>query len=458
VPCYLSDLYQPGSSWFWQQIYLDGDSYFGTNIVNSNATPISLDSVISSSRLTHTDIFFGSLCSNGSYTPVFTAACTAPKTITNSLIRDMSYTGTGNDSFTAGATVKNVYWDGLGTNYGSLTAANIAGGSWSYAVLAEDADACDESGINLGPGVLAPAADHIYNLCSATPSGGIPVGIGWPTHASWGTVSLSNVIFDNETNSTGHCIIPYGSAQENGYAMNMSFVTVLPTINGNGGCGLDTWSSGCFAAPVTSITHALQPATGLSTEGTFYACEGSGVATTVPLLSVFKGNIWLDSNVRNGNPLNFGTHTGDASQPANVATPSGIDYNTNYNFQPFATTPYTTACASGCTNAGSPYAFPMTGSAPGTHDINIAPALVDGTRTAYTWAALRGQVASASGFRQVFINDGPSRIGSNIAALFYYINQGNIPTRSLWNAMPDGTTIGPSQPVMFPRGVRTVTQ
>jgi hypothetical protein len=98
----------------------------------------------------------------------------------------------------------------------------------------------------------------------------------------------------------------------------------------------------------------------------------------------------------------------------------------------------------------------MTGSAPGAHDINGVDPGVANARNAYTWAATRGQPATYAGFRQAFINSGPSLIGANIAALFYSINQGTIPARALWNALPDGTTIGPSQPVMFPGNIRTV--
>jgi hypothetical protein len=236
----------------------------------------------------------------------------------------------------------------------------------------------------------------------------------------------------------------------------MSYITILKNSALGFGCGFTQWSAVCPAAPTTSIKHLLSP--GGTNIGPFYACEGNTSVAVPPVLSAYQGNIFYDSSPR-VNPLMFG-NSNAANQPANVVPPTGIDYNLNYNFVPFVTAPYTTACAPGCTNSGSAYALPMTGAAPGPHDLPPgSPGLLDNTRNAYTWAnTTHGQPATAAGFKQVFINGGPSLIRANMAALFWYINQGNIPVRSLWNALPDGTTIGPSQPVMFPGNMRTVTQ
>jgi len=373
----------------------------------------------------------------------------------------MRYDGANGIPDTAGITIRNVYLDGLGSYYNNLTAAHIAGGSWSYVLDAEDAATCSEN-VPTNNSILAPSADHVYALCTAT--AGIPVMIYIPSDSGWGTtINLSNFIFDNETTAfgnNGHCL-NYGGGilgSQSGYAVNLSYMTVLSTQGqGFAGCEFTAWSAGCPAGPSVSVTHLLQQ--GGPVNGSIYFCEGDSSVAVAPALALYEGNIYWDTSARN-NPLWFGDSSTSfrAAQPANVVNPTDVDYNVNLNYIPFVTTPFTKACAAGCTNSGSAYAVPMTGSSPGAHDQNVNPALLDSTRSAYTWAATRGQAATAGGLRQVFLNGGPSNIGANINALFYYINQGNMPTRSLWNAMPDGTTIGPAQPVMFPRDIRTVTR
>ena len=207
---------------------------------------------------------------------------------------------------------------------------------------------------------------------------------------------------------------------------------------------MSEWANICPAAPTFSITHWLNLYSGEYPD--FYFCEGNMNAATAPVVTTYKGNIYYDTSQRS-NPVGFG-NANASNQPANVVIPSGTDYNTNWNFVPFVTAPYTTACGS-CTNGGSPYAVPMTGSAPGAHDQNINPRVAN-ARTAYTWSLTRGRAATLGGFVSVFLLGGPSLMGPNISALFQYINSNNVPVQSLWNAMPDGTTIGPAQPLMFP--------
>lgn len=474
--CFQAETGGTASSWAWKQLYLHASGAFGVNTSagTSASAPITIDSTISSGRLAHTDVYFQSECNSGTFsafnasTPAgsnLTAACPGvARSVTNSLIRDVAYGGPtgGGDNFTAGTTVKNTFFDGLGTGsyYTSLTSANVGGGSWSYVVALSDADTCREDVAYTA--ILAPVADHVYGICVA--AGGVPLILAQAINKSWHTNgSLTNAIFDpafGGASGGGHSFTygNYGASDDSGYWMFMS--NISPLMNPALGYGIHfaEWSSVCGASPVTSITHITQP--GTPTVGSFYICENSGVVSTPPVLSTFKGNIFYDSSARI-NPLMFGNSEA-ASQPANVVTPTGVDYNANFNFVPFVTTPYTTACTPGpCTNSGGPYAVPMTGSTPGSHDINIAPGLLDNTRNGYTWAELKGQAATSAGFRQAFINDGPSRIGTNIAALFWYINQGNKPTQALWNAMPDQTTIGASQPMMFggaALGLRPVTQ
>jgi hypothetical protein len=370
----------------------------------------------------------------------------------------------GGENSTQGMTISNVYWDGLGGSYDTtLTAANIAGGSWSYVVAVTDSATCTEEKSAYFV-ALAPTIDHVYSICPSTSITDNPIMFNVPANKNWGTsINVSNLIFDNPTTASGnagHCF-QYGNNGhvDPGYSVNLSYITVLPNSLGTGSCGFGAWSGTCLDPPTLSITHLMQPAGG--TEGQFYICEGNTSVAVPPAISVYKGNIFYDTPaaiLSRGaalNPVAFG-NANAAHQPANVLLPSGTDYNVNYNFLPFVTSSYTTACGV-CTNSGSPYAVPMTGATPGTHDRNISPGVAN-SRTAYTFAATLGQAGNYSGFRQVFINGGPSVIGANIAALFYYINRGNIPVRSLWNAMPDGTTIGPSQPVMFPGNIRTVTQ
>ncbi len=463
VGCYQAEMFHVGTTWAWKQVYLNRDGAFGSNVntaVASDSVPITIDSTISSGRLAGTDIYFGSICSSGAYSPVFVPACAGARIVTNSLLRNMTYNGVSGDGFTAGATIRDVYWDEQGASDPTLTAANIAGGSWSYVVEACGAATCLENG-EAYSSFLAPTADHIYVLGTlADTSATNPIFLVIPSNQNWRTdISLTNAIFDNEATvgNAGHCFL-YGSdgAPDSGYRVTMNLITVLWNhALGMGGCGFSQWSSGCPAAPTTSITHLLQP--GSPTIGSWYACENAGVVSAPPVLSVFEGNIFYDSSPRTST-LQFGNSM-PASQPANVVPPGGIDYNLNYNFVPFVPAPYTRACVPQCTNGGSPYAIPMTGQAPGPHDLPSIPTDPEfNVRNGYTWAIQHNQAGTADGFRQVFVIGGPSAIGANISDLFYYINRGNIPARALWNALPDGTTVGPSQPVMFPRNTRTVTQ
>ncbi|HWE52006.1 MAG TPA: hypothetical protein VG273_19595 [Bryobacteraceae bacterium] len=469
VYCYAPEFYSPGGSWTMGQVYLNASSVFGakyTGVYANGAMPFSIDSVISQNRLAQADLFFFQNCNAGVYGPVpsdgsvsrvVTPACTA-KTLTNSLVRNMGIDGTANDPWSEGATFKDVFVDGLGSNYPNLTAANIAGGSWSYVVFANDARSCSQDGINLAPGILAPALDHIYSICASTSGTKADVAI-IPATPSWGTnIVASNMMFENETGILSHCLFPYGSTQGSGYKTTMSYLASIKTASP---CPLYTWGGACAASGAHSVTHAVQPGTGDTAE-TVFVCENNGVASGQTLVT-FKGNIFYDSYARQW-PLAFGNNGSiyDASQPANVADPAGTDYNANYNFAAATPARFTTACASGCTNGGTAYNLPTTGAVPGTHDANVNPSFIDNARTAYTWAATRGQAATFAGLKQVFINDGPSRIGTNIAALFYYINSGLIPTaRPLQRALTDQTTIGTSQPGMRVGGlfgINAVTQ
>jgi hypothetical protein len=472
VGCFIGDFYSTSGgtgAWNWTQGYLNASGFFRSSVAGgmASAVPVALDSVISQGRLSGADILLNTQCSSGAYSGgvLVTPACSVTRSITRSLLRMMRPDGpSGGDESSMGMTVSDVFWDGLGVGYPALAAANIAGGSWSYVVAVTDSATCTQD----RPAylaALAPTVDHVYSICPSVASSGNPNMLEVPSNNTWGTnVNVSNVIFDNPTTTAGnagHCF-QFGNngMVDSGYSVNLSYITVLTNSLGTGGCEFTAWSGLCHLGPAISITHSLQPATG--TEGQIYFCEGNTSVASAPLLSAFKGNIYSDTlaaiTARGTalNPLAFGNFNA-ANQPANVVPPTGADYNASFNFLPFVTTSYTTACVPGCTNSGSPYAVPMTGSAPGVHDQNVNPQ-VSNSRNAYTWAATHGQMATYAGFRQVFINGGPSAIGANIAALFYYINRGNIPGRSLWNAMPDGTTIGPSQPVMFPGNIRTVTQ
>lgn len=475
--CYQVEMYQSASSWAWNQVYLNTSAAFGANPATglpNDSSPATIANTISSGRLQSTDLFFGSQCSHGVYgsftssTPagsnVTTNACTGARSITNSLIRMLNYAGTAGDAFTAGAQITDVFFEGLATNgyYSSLTGANVAGGYWSYVVAWSDAQTCSEN--EYYTTILAPVADHVYAIC--TDAVGVPILLGMAINKNWGTNgALTNAIFDPAFGNVGggHAFV-FGNdgSSDSGYSMTESYITVLQNPVLGYGLNFSAWSDLCPAAPTTSITHIL--ATGQPSIGGWYACESSSSPGVAPALSIYKANIYYDTVARM-NPLSFGGGLTDlSSQPANLVPPTGVDYNVNYKYSPAVinATVYSTACAGNtCTNNGSPYAIPMTGSSPGAHDQNINPSLLDNTRNGYKWAALRGQAASAAGFRQVFINGGPALIHANIASLFYYINVGNIPSGKLWNAYTDQTTIGPSQPTMTgwgSSGLRKVTQ
>jgi hypothetical protein len=468
APCYQGEMNTANSSWAWKQVELESNGYFGSGQfegVASGAIPITIDSTMVPTRLGVTDIYFNGLCSGGAYSGgvLVTPACSGARSISNSLLRSEAPTGAGNpnDDITVGMTVTNVVWDNIASYFVNLTGANIAGGSWNHVVVMCDGTTCDESGAALSA-IEAPTASYVYWLTTHLGSSVIVQGYV-PSTASWGTtINLDHFTFDNQSvNTLAHCFNVGSGSSGNayGYSIDMSYFSILvsPTL-GYQSCEGTAWSGACPLGPAFNLTHWLIPGgpdNGLS--GGMYVCE-SGTATAVaPVITSYQANIFYDTAARI-DPLRFGSLGNAANQPANVATPGGVDYNVNYNFLPFVTTAFTTACGPGCTNSGSPYAVPMTGSAPGGHDRNINPGLTNNTLNAYTWAIANGQAGTAAGFKQVFINSGPSAVGANIAALFYYINHGNIPARSLWNAMPDGTTIGPSQPVMFPGNIRTVTQ
>src|SRR6185312_10356746 len=296
--CYQQEMYTSASLWAWKQVYLNSSAAFGvdTNVaVGSNSVSIVIDGAISSgARLQGTDIWFGGQCNAGAYSPSFIPACTGARSVTNSLLRDMKYDGVYSDSFTAGATISNVYWDGLGSYYPALTAANIAGGSWSRVVVVSDAATCDEGGGSYAS-ILAPTADHVYALCTATGTNP-PLVLLQPSNKNWGTnISFTNAIFDLQSTATGggHCYL-YGSdgSADNGYSVTMSYITVLRNSTLGYGCGFTQWSSLCPAAPIASITHLLSP--GGTQIGPRYACEGNSNAAVPPALSVYKANIFYD--------------------------------------------------------------------------------------------------------------------------------------------------------------------
>src|SRR6185312_4800022 len=307
--CYQQEMFTSNTAWSWNQVYLNSSAAFGVNAgvgVGSNSTPISFNNTISGgTRIQGTDIYFESTCSAGAFTPSFIPACTGARSVTNSLLRNLRYDGVNSDPFTAGATISNVYWDGLGSYYPTLTAANIAGGSWSYVVSVADAKSCDE-GASTYADILAPTADHIYALCTAVVSNP-PLMLIQTSNKNWGTsVTLSNGIFDLQatTNGGGHCYL-YGNdgSADDGYGVTLSYITVLKNSTLGYGCGFTQWASLCPAAPTTSITHLLSP--GGTQIGPLYICEGNTNAATPPSVSVFKGNIFYDSSAR-VNPIMFG--------------------------------------------------------------------------------------------------------------------------------------------------------
>jgi hypothetical protein len=470
IACFQGGIDRSTDSWAWKQVSLVSDSWFGPLTsygVGSDSVPITIDSTISSgTRLMGTDVFFGGQCTHGAYgtfnssTPagsnLITKACRGLRSITNSFISNEVPDGSNADPFTAGATIQNVFFDGLKSGSTYFSSANIAGGSWNNVVVYGN----NNSTTTAYASILAPVANYVYAFSSGF--AGETIDLTMPSNNTWGTnVSLSHVIVDDQDHASGsHCLIPGnpGTTSDAGYSISLSYyATTLDTGTGTGGCTFSGWSGGCPLSPLFSITHSNVPA-GINAIASFFFCDGANIAAGGTVVGTWKANIFYDKSART-NPVGY--PDAQATQPANIVSPTGTDYNDNFNAVPWpsGTAAVYNACASSvCTNIGTPYGLPMTGSAPGAHDVTTNPALLDNTRNAYSWALLHGQTADAAGFRQVFISGGPSAIGANIAALFYYIDRGNIPARSLWNAMPDGTTIGSSQPVMFPRDIRTVTR
>lgn len=441
-----------GSSWYWHQVYLGGDGFFATNAAYGMASsvPIDINGAISQGRLGNTDVFFDTTCGSGAYSGSYpnitlvSPACNVTRSITNSLLRDIQPDGVHADIGTMGMTITNTFWDGLGNTDLSLASANIAGAAWSYVVAVTDRATCSEDSATY-LNILAPTADHIYSLCPSVSSTDNPIMLTIPANSGWGKdIKLSYVIFDNPTTNAGNQGhgLNYTADYTNTFPVNLDHLVVLQNSLGTGGVGLTAWSSGCPKAPYLSITHSTDIAG--ATEGTIYFGEGGATVCTAPALDNFQGNIFVGAGTLN--PIAFGGGTTPTNQPANMALSATTDYNVNYGFLPFVITGFTTACASGCTNSGSPYAVPMTGSTPGVHDMNVNPMLSNPAINAYTWAATQGQASSAAGFRNAFIVGGPSSIHTSIQNLFNYICSGYIPTNgSITHMEPDGSTPGMCQ-------------
>jgi len=145
----------------------------------------------------------------------------------------------------------------------------------------------------------------------------------------------------------------------------------------------------------------------------------------------------------------------------NTATPENLDYNACFNcglstrwgqFDDNGAPPWSNSGSFVLTNWNTYYDVPLSGTVPGTHDLNgVDPKFVDDTRNLEKWAEkFYGKDPTIAGIRQVFLEAGKSDFGKMILEAQGWIRQGFAP-REIRYAVPDAPRgrIGAVNPVLM---------
>jgi Divergent InlB B-repeat domain len=187
---------------------------------------------------------------------------------------------------------------------------------------------------------------------------------------------------------------------------------------------------------------------------------GSGImfgeGTTDPPPYTFdsiKSNLYWDVTPRSTLVHHLGGPDGAGQRRVDIATPSGISHNANYNYVPASGfnapndkcngTPYRMACSE----------------VPGWNDLNDEdPRFIDTTRNFEKWGqVLHGADGTVAGSLAVFAATPANELSARITELLTFVREGFMPQNEAYRtAAHDGTTIGAVQMTM-PSSVDTTS-
>jgi hypothetical protein len=316
-----------------------------------------------------------------------------------------------------------------------------------------------------GGGDQTPAGsqDNIYYYADTAAVPGNSEGVRTIGPASPGT-TVSNVVYEygDASNGSGHTILPYILTTPFSVQNVLSLPTAQNKVVPSGGWNTannDTTGGQSFSHN-TIVYNTYCTAGSLD-----YGEQSEGTPNN--LVSLLANNIFANygttsSGGYNANPVCPTTGENAAALvTANHFVPAGIHNNAVWGYAPVSrwVSTLNPACTVGgvtnqCTNNGTPYDAPTTGSVPGANDVHQRPYFVwenNGVPVGIREWALNlhgvpypggGMSASYSG-AAAFAVFGTGNVQSLLTEMFAYIRGQWIPQNpALWKAGADGADIG----------------
>jgi hypothetical protein len=186
---------------------------------------------------------------------------------------------------------------------------------------------------------------------------------------------------------------------------------------------------------------------------------GEGGIAPAGSVDTFKSNLGWNPNTATPSFLWSVSNSHRATMTPNALDPTGADYNACYgcNLVPtYSTTGYngftsmtnSTNCGGGtCTQTGTVYDVPLTGTVPGVHDVvNVDPQFVDARRNSKRWVELRNSMTAETATQDdvvAYLRTGPGTFASKISDVITWVKGGFAPQNPAYKGMAhDGGDIG----------------